>query len=125
MSEPVAWGSDEHDPSAVLYVLEIKRGRIKVGFTRSPLARLRRHRALAEAHGCTPGREWTSPPGSGTAWREAALIKFCAELPRSRRFAKEYFAGVPFEVAVCRAAELCDDRLTAHRLRASSTLESA
>lgn len=95
------------DQFSCLYVVEIARGRIKVGYTSSPAARLRHHRELAEIHGFTSGREWTSPPGTGTGARERELIEFCRRRPRSRQFRREYFAGVPFDVAVRRAIELC------------------
>ena len=101
---------------ASLYVIEIAEGRIKVGVSSDPVNRLATHRGMALAHGCTPGLEWVSPRGTGTAEREAALIAFCAEQPASEKFRSEYFAGVPFLVAVRHAAELCGDTRTLSHL---------
>lgn len=99
-----------------LYVIEIAEDRIKVGVSVDPVRRVATHRGTALAHGCTPGREWISPRGTGTAEREAALIAFCAEQPASEKFRSEYFAGVPFLVAVRHAAELCGDTRTLSHL---------
>lgn len=102
---------DAGDPFACLYVIEVARGRIKVGFTCSPKSRLTLHREYALAYGGKPGREWASPPGSGTRALEAELIEFCADRAR-QKFRNEFFAGVPFLAAVRCAAALCNDRDT-------------
>lgn len=107
----------ETDPYACLYVIEIGRKRIKVGYTVNPKHRLALHRSLAEAHGCKPGREWVSPLGSGTAEREAELIAFCAQRADAV-YRSEYFSGLAFTVAVEFAAELCHDDGTVRRLAA-------
>lgn len=100
---------------AYLYVIALDPDRIKVGYTVDPMTRLALHRGLAEAHGCVPGREWTSPRGAGTPAREAALIAFCAERA-STQFRSEYFVGVAFDEAVRAAAEVCGDMATLRRL---------
>ena len=101
------------DPFACLYVIEINRGRdcgrIKVGFTAHPATRLAHHRELALAYGCTPGREYVSPPGSGSPEREIELIEWCAARPRITRYRREYFAGLDYTGAARKAAKLCCD----------------
>lgn len=96
-----------------LYVIQIGRGRIKVGYSANPVGRLAEHRALAEAFGARPGLQWASPPGTGTPALEDELIAFCAERAR-QQLRREYFVGVPFTVAVRRAAQLCGVRATVY-----------
>jgi hypothetical protein len=97
------------DDFCCLYVVQIARGRIKVGQTVNPEQRLSMHRGIAEAHGCVPGGEWVSPRGGGSTANENELIAFCNERATAR-FRWEYFTGVPFLAAVREAVRLCGDR---------------
>lgn len=101
-----------------LYVIEIdtraKRSRIKVGYTVSPTRRLSQHRATAVAHGCRPGRDYVSPPGSGMGALEDQLINFCKQQPGSRQYCAEYFTGVDFQTTARFAARLCEDGRSLH-----------
>jgi hypothetical protein len=87
-----------------LYVIEIGDDRIKVGIGADPASRLADHRSTARMYGVSTGREWVSPRRAGAA-TERALIAFCADRA-TEQFRREYFAGVRFDDAVRRAAEL-------------------
>lgn len=63
---------------------------------------------MAEAFGAKPGREYVSPPGSGSGQREKELIGWCAQRAKAQ-VRNEYFAGVRFDDAVRFAAGLCED----------------
>jgi len=91
-----------------LYVIELGKGRIKVGHSAEPAKRLAIHARVARAHGLEPGRQWVSRDcGSGDY--ETTLIKYCTSISKAPNpNLGEYFADVPFDVAVAYAAELPD-----------------
>lgn len=91
-----------------LYVIELGKTRIKVGHSAEPAKRLATHARAARAHGLEPGRQWIARDyGSGE--HETALIKYCTSISKSPNpNLGEYFADVPFEVAVAYASHLPD-----------------
>jgi hypothetical protein len=104
-----------------LYVVEIADDRLKVGIGEDPAARIGAHRSIARVYGATPGRHWISPQRAGAS-EERDLISFCASRATAR-FCREYFAGVRFEDAVQRAAELTHHTVPTLHRRLGSLME--
>lgn len=86
---------------AAVYVIDYQSGRVKVGFSREPQARLRTLSAEAKKWGDTLSRHWVSPWCSDATEKETALIRFCQNQTGAAALSREHFSGVRYEDVVC------------------------
>lgn len=97
-----------------LYVVQFSSGTVKVGRTRSPASRLKKHAATARGHGITVLAQWISQEVANAPELERELIAHC-----SRHFTPlntgEFFADAPIAEVLAFVATL--EGATGGRLR--------
>lgn len=83
--------------SAFVYVVGFSNGRVKVGYTETPMRRLTEHRADARRFGIDVVDVWVSPEHWGARLNERLLIRGCSEIASEGM--GEYFS-MSFSTAV-------------------------
>jgi hypothetical protein len=89
-----------------LYLLELSDGVVKVGVTHSPEQRLETHRHALEKGGRAIFRRWLSPSHWNFRSNETDMIHALTVLASRGVDGREWFAGVPMDVAVGMAMTL-------------------
>lgn len=83
-----------------VYVIEFSTGRVKIGQSSKPAARVRSHVDAAELHQQLTTRVWLSPEHATPGATERALLDFARRMGTQVAGVRECFDGVDFDFVV-------------------------